>query len=325
MSKKIRVCDSEQDATYSEFDEDQVVKLGEKKRSYQIKCKLGSGVQGSVYKAKDVEDGRDVAIKTNEDIESEESGCLRKVTSEFPNDPRYLQYIDQDDSKLVTDYDRDYVTIERFMEMNKLTNKQAMKIIENVEDAIDDLSKKKINHGDLSIRNVLIHPKTLEIKLIDFGLCQYGGSFATIERSPWLSDDRALYTKFYKDVLDKVPKGGARSKSKKSCFVDDGGELQIREECKKLNKEEMDVLNEISKVDSKGLFFPKITVDDAVRLLKETSGLKFVIVESEDDHYLFIYKDLYSNILYKELSPRGIVHILKILDSLIMTLYNTPV
>ena len=312
--KMIRNCNTNE--TYiSDFEEGEVREVGSKKNKYRMNCKIGSGAQGSAYKATDVLSGKEVIIKTTEDIESEEIGCLKKVTREFPNDPRYLQYIDDEETKVITDYDPNYITLESFLSEKKINKKDMLKIFRNIEDALDDLHKKRINHGDIKPSNILVHPKTLEIKMIDFGLCVYDSQYASVERNPYYSDDRQLYTHLYKNLTRQTLDFEPRSKNVKSC-LDENDEIDVL--CKELDSNEVKIVDEILNTNSKGLFLPKLTLDDALKLIKENPNLSYIILKSKDDNYLFLYKDDYRSVFYKELEEKSLIRVLKVLDYLLM-------
>jgi len=317
MSKQIIDCYTNQPAKYSQFDTSEIREVGSKKRKYKIKCKIGSGSQGSAYKASDIETDQDVIIKTTEDLESSEIGCLKKVTKEFPNDPRYLQYIDDEGTKMITDYDPTYITIDKFINENKITKKQMMKIIENIDDAITDLEKKRINHGDLKPENILVHPETLEIKLIDFGLCDYDSNYYIPLKMVITLDNVQLYSRLYRNLSNRISNFEPKSKNKTSCL----NGKDINEECKKLNSTQKRILEEILKVNTNGLFLPKITLEDALKLFKEDEDgdykLNYIILMSEDDNYIFLYREN-RNIYFKEIPEKSLINVLKSLDILLL-------
>jgi len=313
MPKQIRNCDTDELAKYSDFDTSEIREIGSKKRKYEVKCKMGYGAQGSAYKASDVETGKDVVIKTTEDVDSFEIGCLKKVAKEFPDDPRYLQYIDDEVTKVITDYDPTYITLDKFINENKYTKKQMMKIIENIDDAITDLENKRINHGDLKPENILVHTQTLKIKLIDFGNCYYDSNYIIPLTSQLILDNVKLYSQLYEDLSKHISNFEPKSKNKKSCF----NGKDIDEECKKLDATQTKILEEILKMNANGLFLPKITLEDGLRLLEENEMLSYIILTSEDDNYIFLYKVDRNVIYFKEIPEKSLTHIMKILDTLI--------
>ena len=49
--------------------------------------------------------------------------------------------------------------------------------MKNIADAIDSLHSIGYSHNDISLGNIMMNLKTLDVKLIDFGISSYLGEF----------------------------------------------------------------------------------------------------------------------------------------------------
>lgn len=72
---------------------------------------------------------------------------------------------------LIMEYAENYVTINDFIQENKacLNEKTAKDIMWQTLSAVNHCMKKCVYHNDLNGNNILIHPDTKDVKLIDFG------------------------------------------------------------------------------------------------------------------------------------------------------------
>jgi thiamine kinase-like enzyme len=146
---------------------------------------LGKGVFGSAFLVKDV-NGLLMVIKVMENKHNfeKEIQCLKKVKDLGLCGKDYLCYLGDFSMKidrntyyfLLTEYEEGYVTLIDFFE--------TIKDDTHLPEIKDQLTKKtreldsrllshRISHNDIHSGNILIDPKTLKIKLIDFGLCTF--------------------------------------------------------------------------------------------------------------------------------------------------------
>lgn len=65
------------------------------------------------------------------------------------------------------------VTLETFIKTHSYDQKTIFFIISQIFDCLDYLHRNSIVHRDFNLKNILIHPRTHEIKLIDFGLSRF--------------------------------------------------------------------------------------------------------------------------------------------------------
>lgn len=72
---------------------------------------------------------------------------------------------------IVTKYLEGYITLQEFIDDYKVSQEHHNEIANRITNAVDLIHEHNLAHGDLYERNILINPKTLDIKLIDFGKC----------------------------------------------------------------------------------------------------------------------------------------------------------
>lgn len=78
---------------------------------------------------------------------------------------------------MVMEYLENYIPLQSFIE-TPLLSQQILCIFSQICSAVCYLHESRIAHRDLHISNVLIHPETLQIKLIDFGLAKKQANYS---------------------------------------------------------------------------------------------------------------------------------------------------
>lgn len=73
----------------------------------------------------------------------------------------------------MTEYTAGYIPLRQYLRNNDITLTDSQFIIRGIEDVIVLLHNNGISHGDINSSNILINPKTLQVKFIDFGLCSH--------------------------------------------------------------------------------------------------------------------------------------------------------
>ena len=146
---------------------------------YSIAKKLGQGSFGAVYIGYD-NDNKSIAIKfqqVKKDYEKE-TRCLKyiqKVCGKY-----ILCYIDDfitmiEDVTIyciITEYVSGYKVLSQFIQENEPLSKPTITtIVKHMIIALEKIHTIRVEHMDLHEDNILIHPETLDIKLIDFGRC----------------------------------------------------------------------------------------------------------------------------------------------------------
>ena len=165
--------------------------------SYEVAAQIGAGGMGEVYQAHDTKLGRDVAIKV--------------LPANFVNDPERLSRFQREARMLAALNHANIATIygleqsggvtclvmelvpgETLAERVKagpLPMEEALKIAEQIAEALEAAHEKSIIHRDLKPANVKVTPEG-KVKVLDFGLAKAFAGDATSEdigNSPTLS------------------------------------------------------------------------------------------------------------------------------------------
>lgn len=165
-------------------------------QQYELINKIGIGTFSSVYKANRKSDGLTVAIKiieaqSEEDVKSitTESNILIHLKGSHPSIPKlYDLFNDGPLYFLIIEYLDGYITLldwaskfstiifnsnfsdENFQEIAKERERTISFIFGQIISSVSYLYQKSVIHRDLKLENIMINPKTNEIKIVDFGL-----------------------------------------------------------------------------------------------------------------------------------------------------------
>src|SRR5579872_2893209 len=151
---------------------------GSKLGPYEIVSAIGKGGMGEVWRARDPQLGRDVAIKVsaqqfNDRFEREARAIAAlnhaNVCTLYHIGPNYL----------VMEYIEGLTLAERIKE-GSIPLEEALGIAKQIADALEAAHEKNIVHRDLKPANVKIRPDG-SVKVLDFGLAT--GAFPNIEMS----------------------------------------------------------------------------------------------------------------------------------------------
>ena len=146
---------------------------------YEKQAKIGEETYGIIYRAKDVQTGKIVAIKKirmNPEIEGTPSTSIREIALlkelKHPNIIHLLDVINTPlKLSLIFEYcdtDLQKKEEEYWNKNEKFPKELAKKYFKQLLEAIKYLHSKKIIHRDLKPKNLLISEKD-EIKISDFG------------------------------------------------------------------------------------------------------------------------------------------------------------
>lgn len=152
---------------------------------YEIESILGKGGMAVVYKAKDKDINKTVAIKVlNESLSLDESSFDRfkqeaSIAKDFdhPNVSRVLEsgFLNDTRPYLVTEYFEGKSLDKLLLDNQTLPSKKVINILEQICDALEYIHSKKLIHRDLKPGNVIVNQDEngIEtIKLVDFGVAK---------------------------------------------------------------------------------------------------------------------------------------------------------
>ncbi len=143
---------------------------------YKIEQILGTGKASVVYLA--TKDDQRYALKVLKESSPLHNNQLLQVARKEAsylarlNHPGILKIldvgIDSDICYMVTELIENE-TLQSFMEKNPIDQDSAIKIVNNISEALSEVHKKGLLHRDIKPANILFDPKTFTTKVIDFG------------------------------------------------------------------------------------------------------------------------------------------------------------
>ncbi|KAG1941858.1 serine/threonine-protein kinase ppk6-like [Pimephales promelas] len=152
---------------------------------YEVGKKLKWGSDGTIREGIRRSDGTPVVIKFVKKRESDNSIELAGHSKPVCKEAFIMQMLEQSDhvvklqdwfdvedrNILIMEYPQTSMTLSDFIKRcgGRLTESPAKEIMQKIIVAIKDFSKWGVYHNDISLRNVLIIPYTMQIKFIGFG------------------------------------------------------------------------------------------------------------------------------------------------------------
>src|SRR6185369_16949372 len=159
---------------------------GDKLGPYEILASIGKGGMGEVYRAHDPRLRRDVAIKVS----------AQRFGERFEREARAIAALNHPNICHIYDVGPDYLVMELVegptlgdvIKQGPIPLDEALKIAEQIAEALTAAHEKLITHRDLKPGNVKVKEDGL-VKVLDFGLAKVGGTqtAATSDESPTLS------------------------------------------------------------------------------------------------------------------------------------------
>src|SRR5579863_4459813 len=154
---------------------------GEKLGSYEIVSLLGKGGMGEVWKARDSQLGRDVAIKVS----------AEQFTDRFEREARAIAALNHPNVCTLYHIGPNYLVMELIegptladrIQEGPIPLKEALSIAKQIAAALDAAHEKNIVHRDLKPANVKIKPDG-SVKVLDFGLAKSAEQAEVTENSP---------------------------------------------------------------------------------------------------------------------------------------------
>ncbi len=169
------------------------IEAGTKLGRYEIQSKLGAGGMGEVYRAKDLELDRFVALKFLSDEVTHRQKAVARFTQEAKavsalNHPNILTVYEigrvEDHLFLATEF-VDGVTLRHYLQFNRLKLTEVLDIAIQVAGALVAAHAAGIVHRDIKPENIMVRNDGI-VKVLDFGLAKL-----TERESLWNSDSEA--------------------------------------------------------------------------------------------------------------------------------------
>ncbi|WP_281181268.1 protein kinase domain-containing protein [Oligoflexus tunisiensis] len=144
---------------------------------YTIKDEIFVSKHSKILKAVREKDQKPVIIKVLVQLERsghEKAGLKREFRLlnlvDSPFVIQALEFLDSPQLVAIVLEDFEAIDTARYMEARPFTVLQATRIARATAQALAALHEKKIIHKDITPRNILVHPTTLETKIIDLGI-----------------------------------------------------------------------------------------------------------------------------------------------------------
>src|SRR5579863_5798029 len=157
------------------------LKPGDKLGSYEIVSAIGKGGMGEVWRARDPQLGRDVAIKVSAQQFNDRFEREARAIAAL-NHPNVCTLYHIGPNYLVMEYIEGPTLAERIRE-GPIPLEEALTIAKQIADALEAAHEKNVVHRDLKPANIKIRPDG-SVKVLDFGLAKAGGAQEVTADSP---------------------------------------------------------------------------------------------------------------------------------------------
>ncbi|RKZ13161.1 hypothetical protein DRQ53_09385 [bacterium] len=153
--------------------------IGKKLNQYEVTARIGQGGMGEVFRARDTQLGREVAIKI---LPREMSGDPERA-ARFQREARMLAALQHTNIASVYGFEEvdgvrflamelvDGIDLAQKLEGGRLPEEDAREIIRKIAAGLDEAHCNGIMHRDLKPANVMITPEG-QVKILDFGLAR---------------------------------------------------------------------------------------------------------------------------------------------------------
>src|SRR3989475_12743153 len=155
------------------------IAIGQKLRRYTVLSLIGRGGMGEVYRARDTQLQREVALKLLPEIFASDAERLARFQREAQvlaalNHPNIAQIYGLEGARASRCIVMELVegdTLEERLKRGPIPIKEALAIAEQITEALEAAHEKDIIHRDLKPANVKITPDA-RVKVLDFGLAK---------------------------------------------------------------------------------------------------------------------------------------------------------
>jgi serine/threonine protein kinase len=137
-----------------------------KSSDYEKLIEIASGGFGKVWLVENAK-GQKYALKQPLVDPSQiiyQADLLQQINQKVPDSLKRIGLTEK--NQLIMQYLEGFITLDKYLELNP---NFVDEIIKKVDTEIDKLHKKGISHRDLKPKNIMVHPETREIKIIDYG------------------------------------------------------------------------------------------------------------------------------------------------------------
>lgn len=150
------------------------------KNRYRLLIRVGAGGFSSVYLAQDIQAGTIVAVKVLHEHLSSEGKYVRQFLKEAEkvaklHHPHIVRILDQGEEQglffLVMEYVQGKTLNQILLEQKKLHLPQALSILSQVAQALQEAERMGIVHQDIKPQNLMLTPDG-EVKVMDFGIAR---------------------------------------------------------------------------------------------------------------------------------------------------------
>jgi serine/threonine protein kinase len=164
--------------------------IGKRIKQYRILDRVGRGGMATVYRAKDAQTGRTVALKVMHPHLAKDPKYVERFrreaeTAKSLDDPHIVKVLDYDDEDgnyfLVMEYVRGKTLQQLIHEAGSLTVEQALGIASQIARALDNAHRRGIVHRDIKPQNLMVTPEGL-VKAMDFGIAK-AADFSTMTQT----------------------------------------------------------------------------------------------------------------------------------------------
>src|SRR5215831_2407466 len=174
------------------------ITIGQQLGSYEIISLLGKGGMGEVYRARDTKLKRDVAIKILPDEFARDADRVSRFQREaellaslnHPNIPAIYDLEEADGLRYLILEMVEGETLAERLRRGPIAASEALKIAQQIADALEAAHERGVIHRDLKPANVKITPED-KLKILDFGLAkamETGPGNPGLSNSPTLSN-----------------------------------------------------------------------------------------------------------------------------------------